>query len=142
MFEHKARLHPGRLGPSAFRFVAPFAIAFAVACGGGGSDSPTNPGNPGNPGTPGTPGTPTATTSVDLQGSTFKPADIQVSPSAVVTFTNLDGIDHTVTFDNTAIASIGRFSSGAQTVTMPAATGTYAYHCTIHAGMKGTVLVK
>lgn len=139
MLQLKGTSYPGRLGPSSVRFVAPLVMAFAVACGGGGSDSPTNPGNPGNPSNP---GTPIVTTSVDLQGSAFKPADIQVSPGATVTFTNLDGINHTVTFDNTTITSIDAYATGAKTVTMPTATGTYAYHCTIHAGMKGTVLVK
>jgi plastocyanin len=59
-----------------------------------------------------------------------------------VTFTNLDGINHTVTFDNTSITSIDAYSSGAKTVTMPSATGTYAYHCQLHGNMKGTVVVK
>lgn len=120
-----------------------FALAaFAIACGGGGGGGPTNPGNPGNPGTPGTP-SPTVTTSVSLQNIAFVPADIQVSPGATVTFTNLDGINHTVTFDNTSITSIDAYSTGARTATMPTTPGTYAYHCAIHpTTMKGTVLVK
>jgi plastocyanin len=47
-----------------------------------------------------------------------------------------------VTFDNTSIASVDAYATGSRTVTMPTATGTYAYHCTIHPSMKGTVLVK
>jgi len=117
-------------------------IVLAAACGGsGGSDTPTNPGTPGNTGTPGTPA-PVATTSVSLQNSTFNPPDIQVSPGATVTFTNNDGINHTVTFDNTSISSVDAYSTGAKTVTMPTAPGTYTYHCAIHGPMKGTVLVK
>ena len=139
MFARSLFLNTRRLGPSSLRFVSPFVIALAVACGGGGGDTPTNPGNPG---TPGNPGGPTQTTSVDLQGTAFKPADIQVSPGATVTFTNLDGIPHTVTFDNTSITSIDSYSSGAKTVTMPTAPGTYAYHCNFHGVMKGTVVVK
>jgi len=131
-----------RLAPVSLRLVSPLLIVFALACGGGGGGPTTPPGGtPGNPGTPGTPN-PTTTTSVNLQNNAFSPADIQVSPGATVTFTNLDGIDHTVTFDNTSITSVGAYTSGSKTVTMPGATGTYAYHCTIHAGMKGTVAVK
>jgi plastocyanin len=139
MFARTFILDPSRVGPRSLRLLSSLLIAGALACGGGGGDTPTNPGNPGNPG--GTPA-PVATTSVNLQSNAFSPADIQVSPGATVTFTNLDGYAHTVTFDNTSISSIGSYSSGAQTVTMPTATGTYAYHCQIHGSMKGTVVVK
>jgi len=129
--------------PRSPRYVVLTALfAFAAACGGsGGSDAPTNPGTPGNTGTPSTPA-PVATTSVSLQNNAFSPTDIQVSPGATVTFTNLDGYNHTVTFDNTTIASVDQYATGAKTVTMPTAPGTYAYHCQIHGAMKGTVLVK
>lgn len=133
-----ARLH---LRPVRLRLVTTALVVFSIACGGGGSGTPTNPGNPGNPGTPGTPA-PIVTTSVSLQNTAFNPADIQVSPGATVTFTNLDGINHTVTFDNSSIASVDQYASGSRTVTMPATPGTYAYHCLIHPVMKGTVLVK
>ena len=85
--------------------------------------------------------TPTLTTSVTMQNIAFAPASIQVSPGAVVTWTNNDNIQHTVTFDGT-VGAIAAFSTGAKTLTMPTTTGTYAYHCTIHAGMSGTVTVK
>ena len=123
-------------------FLTVALVAAALACGGGGSgDTPTNPGNPGNPGTPGTPA-PIVTTSVSLQNTAFNPADIQVSPGATVTFTNLDGINHTVTFDNASISSIDQYTTGERTVTMPTTPGTYTYHCQLHGAMKGSVLVK
>ena len=113
------------------------ALVFAAACGGGGgSDGPTTPI------IPTTPNTPVATTNVSLQSNLFNPADIVVAPSAVVTFTNTDNIAHNVTFANQNIASVDNWSSGARTVTMPAAAGTYSYTCTIHAGMNGTVKVQ
>ena len=77
-----------------------------------------------------------------MKNSTFSPATIQVSSGAVVTFTNSDGFSHNVTFANTAIASTANFSSGSQALTMPAAAGVYAFRCTIHGGMTGTVTVK
>jgi plastocyanin len=112
------------------------AVAACGGGGGGGSDNPTGPG------TPVPPITPTATTSVNLQNSTFTPSAIVVSPSAVVTFTNSDGISHNVNFASTAITSIGDWASGDRTATMPVAPGTYSYTCTIHAGMNGTVKVQ
>jgi plastocyanin len=110
-------------------------VAIATACGGSASTSPTV-------GPPSTPAVPTATTSVTIASLSFTPASIAVSSGAVVTFTNNDAITHNVTFDNSSIGGSGNFSSGAKTLTMPAAAGAYTYKCTIHASMTGTVTVK
>ncbi len=59
-----------------------------------------------------------------------------------MTFTNNDGINHDVIFANQAITPVGVWASGARTVAMPAARGTYSYTCTLHAGMNGTVKVE
>jgi plastocyanin len=142
MFARTFIMYRSRIGPRSLGLLSSLLVAGALACGGGGGDTPTNPGNPGTPGNPGGTPSPIVTTSVNLQNSAFNPPDIQVSPGATVTFTNLDGINHTVTFDNTSIASIGAYTTGSQTVTMPTATGTYSYHCNFHPTMKGTVAVK
>ena len=113
------------------------ALVAAAACGGGSSD-----GLPTTPIIPTTPNNPIATTSVSLQSSQFNPADILVAPSATVTFTNSDGINHNVIFANQAITPISEWASGARTTTMPAAAGTYNYTCTLHPGMNGTVKVQ
>lgn len=111
-----------------------------AACGGGSSNNTgTNPGGGGGGG--GT--TPVVTNSVSLANLAFNPSAILVSGGSTVTFTNNDvGTVHNVTFDATSITSIGDFSSGSRTTVMPTATGTYAYHCTRHAGMAGTVQVQ
>ena len=77
-----------------------------------------------------------------MTGSAFSPPDIQVAPGATVTFTNQDNFNHNVTFTAAGITSIPNYSSGAKTAVMPAAAGTYAYRCTIHPGMQGTVKVQ
>jgi plastocyanin len=125
-----------------FSRIAALSLAVVLAaCGGSSGGSSTPP--PTSPGT-GTPGltNPTVTTSVAIQNTAFNPTDIQVVPSAVVTFTNNDNIAHNVTFSNSAIASVPNFNSGSRTVAMPATAGTYTYSCTIHSGMTGSVLVK
>lgn len=82
------------------------------------------------------------TTSVTLQGSAFVPPAIRVSPGAIVTWTNADGIAHNVTFASSAIANITAWTSGARTATMPGSAGTYNYTCTLHSGMAGSVQVQ
>lgn len=86
--------------------------------------------------------TPVVTTSVSMKNTSFTPAAIQVSPGAIVTFTNLDGVDHNVTFSSGGVTGSGNFSSGVKSLTMPTAPGTYGYQCTLHAGMSGTVKVQ
>ena len=111
-------------------------LVAALACGGS-SDS-TGPGDGG-----GTTG-PVATTSVTMSGSRFTPAAIRVAPAATVTWTNSDeGTLHNVKFAATA-GGIGTtdFSTGSRSLQMPNAPGTYAYSCTFHTGMNGSVTVQ
>jgi plastocyanin len=120
------------------RFRLVLALVAAAACGGGGGSDA----GPVGPIIPSTPSNPVATTSVSLQNSLFNPADIVVAPSAVITFTNNDNIQHNVIFSNQGIAPIDVWTSGSRTTAMPATAGTYSYTCTIHAGMNGTVKVQ
>jgi plastocyanin len=85
---------------------------------------------------------PVVTTSVALRNIAFNPRAIQVTPGATVQFTNNDGIAHNVTFSSISITGATDFTSGSLSVVMPVTPGTYAYHCTIHSGMTGSVLVQ
>jgi plastocyanin len=85
---------------------------------------------------------PVITTNVDVKNIAFSPHAIQVAPGATVQFTNDDGIAHNITFTSTSIAGATDFSTGTRSVVMPDTPGTYAYHCTIHPTMTGTVLVQ
>ena len=84
-----------------------------------------------------------------MEGSAFNPASRTVTVGTMVTFTNKDGITHTVTSSSvpgTAAAIFsGNIAGGGtfqQTLTV---AGTYEYYCTIHgspgAGMHGTIIV-
>jgi plastocyanin len=77
----------------------------------------------------------------DPQGWHFAPATVAVRVGGTVTWTNPAGNEiHTVTADGGAFDS-GVLSAGdtfQQTFTAP---GTVAYHCTLHAWMKGEITV-
>ncbi len=81
-----------------------------------------------------------ATDRVSIRNMSFQPADIQVTVGTTVTWQNGDGVSHTVTSDG------GMFDSGllkdgdSFTFTFTAA-GTFTYHCAVHPGMRGSVLV-
>ena len=81
---------------------------------------------------------PVAATIVDL---TFQPPVIEVDAGTSVTWTNEDGVPHTVTartadFNSGVMQEGGTFS---QTFDAP---GTFDYFCAVHPSMSGTVVVR
>jgi plastocyanin len=109
-------------------------LLFAAACGSD-SDSPT-------PTAP-APSGPAVTIpkGAEVLGSqAFAPNPLDITAGSTVTWTNTDSIDHTSTSDTNAWSS-GDIAPGKQfSVSFPAA-GTFTYHCSIHPGMVGTVVV-
>jgi cytochrome c peroxidase len=94
-----------------------------------------------NPFVPGSIAAPTGPT-ITMKANAFSPTFITVKAGAVVSFLNIDNEWHTATFDNPAIASTPRFTSGVKTVTMPMALGAYTYHCVVHGvAMSGSIIV-
>lgn len=82
----------------------------------------------------------TATNAATIKGFSFQPDVLKVKVGAKVTWTNDDTIAHTVTADTNSFAS-GNLQPGGSfsfTFTRP---GTYAYHCSIHPSMHGSVVV-
>jgi YVTN family beta-propeller protein len=84
---------------------------------------------------------PEATTgAVSIAQFAFQPATLTVASGQSVTWTNADPVQHTTTSDSPGWDS-GPLSPGA-TFTMTFTTpGTYAYHCSIHPFIHGTVIV-
>ena len=80
-------------------------------------------------------------TQTAIDNFSFMPATVTVSAGTTVTWTNHDGVQHTVTatdksFDSGAIDTNGMFS---HQFTTP---GTYAYHCSIHPTMTAQIIVQ
>ena len=80
------------------------------------------------------------TNSVTISNYSFGPAAIKVKAGTTVTWTNQDGVEHTVTGDNGGPSS-ALFGRGASYTYTFAKAGTYTYHCMPHPYMKGTVVV-
>ena len=102
------------------------------SCGksGGGYGTTTN--NPPNPSSP---------NAVNIVNMSFSQANLTVNAGTTVTWTNKDAMDHTVTADNGSFDS-GHIAPGAKYSKSFPTAGTYAYHCTLHAGMTGSIVVK
>jgi plastocyanin len=78
---------------------------------------------------------------VSIADFSFQPATLTVPVGATVKWTNNDSTGHTVTADDGSFKS-ERLGSGAAYSQTFATAGTFAYHCSIHPGMKGTITVQ
>lgn len=114
----------------------------AIACGGDYSSPPASP----SPTPAPAPGTPSSSVTIPMGASTlgnkaFAPDDVNVAAGATVTWMNTDAVSHTSTsdasgWDSGVVAPGGQFAVAFQT------PGTFRYHCAIHPGMIGTVVVR
>ena len=67
---------------------------------------------------------------------------VSVSPGSTVTVKNEDSQAHTVTSDQAGLFDAVVPGGGNVVFTAPTTAGNYAYHCTYHSNMHGTLLVK
>jgi plastocyanin len=77
---------------------------------------------------------------VSIAAFSFQPAAITVAVGTTVTWTNNDSAGHTVAADDGSFKS-DTLAAGATFSQTFAAAGTFAYHCSIHSSMTGTVTV-
>ncbi|MBA3823864.1 MAG: cupredoxin domain-containing protein [Ktedonobacterales bacterium] len=82
----------------------------------------------------------TGVTQVALSNFAVGPANIQVPIGTTVTWTNGDDAPHSVTFNN-GMADSGLFKKGQTYQYTFTKAGTFTYHCTVHPGMVGRVVV-
>lgn len=83
---------------------------------------------------------PMAGNTVDIANFAFSPATLTVKVGTTVTWTNQDSAAHTVTSD-TGLFDSGNMPQGKSFSYTFTTAGTYAYHCTYHAMMKGSIVV-
>jgi plastocyanin len=112
-----------------------------VACGGGSSSSPTTPTTP-------TPAPATGSTPVSipvnartLGSAAFVPNPLTIATGTTVRWTNNDNIAHDATSTTNVFAS-GTMNPGATYDFTFRTAGTFPYHCTIHSGMVGQIVVQ
>jgi len=84
---------------------------------------------------------PTATATVQIKRSGFAPASVTINANDAVTWRNTDTIDHQVVANGGSFASAILGPGKTYTHTFKGG-GTFRYHDGLHAGLKGTVVVK
>jgi plastocyanin len=84
---------------------------------------------------------------VSISGYTFLPMSVAFpgANGVTVTWTNNDPVQHTVTWDSMTppVSISGNIASNGGTFSalFPNTPGTYTYHCSIHTGMTGSIVV-
>ena len=77
---------------------------------------------------------------VTIKDIAFNPQALQAKVGDTITWTNQDGIAHTVTLDDKSVDS-GNVAPGATFSHAFTKAGSYPYHCEIHKQMTGTITV-
>src|SRR6202166_5317673 len=128
--------------PGTLRYlVGALAVVWLAACGGNttspgsGSTSSTSVGVAGaNLGT--------ATEKISATGQlTFDPAMQTAHVGDIIQWTNTASFEHTITFDSQPSLSDPSLQPGGTWEVKFTTAGTYQYHCSIHSGMVGTIVV-
>ena len=120
------------------------ALAGVLAAGCGGNTSGSGGGAYGGgptttgPTTSGA-GTPASGTTVTIDNFAFSPPSLEAKVGQKVTWTNKQDVAHTVTANGGAFDH--PMPSGATFSFTFTKAGTFAYHCTIHPSMHGTIAV-
>jgi len=83
-----------------------------------------------------------STGAVPIKDFLFEPEAIEVAVGAKITFTNEDDAPHTATSDDSGVFDTGTLTKGESKAVTVKQAGTFAYLCTIHPFMKGTVTVR
>jgi len=78
-----------------------------------------------------------------MRAATFSPTTLTVVKGTNVSFQNNSSVEHNVVFDSQTaqVTDIGDITSGTVVRTFNV-SGTFAFHCTIHAGMTGSITVQ
>ncbi|HEV3214113.1 MAG TPA: plastocyanin/azurin family copper-binding protein [Vicinamibacterales bacterium] len=117
--------------------VAALLVAVMAGCG---SSTPT-------PTTPTTPATPAAVTVTILSAArtlgvaAYVPNPVMVAVGAKLTWSNTDTTTHDMVSD-TGVWDSGRIAGGSQFDFTFQTKGSFPYHCSLHPGMVGTVVVQ
>jgi plastocyanin len=77
---------------------------------------------------------------VEIANFAFHPPTVRIAKGSSVRFANASGVKHTAT--RAGSFDTGKIAPGKSVTVRFAQKGTFAYHCTIHPFMKGTVVVE
>jgi len=113
-------------------------IGLALLAGACGSSSTTAPSSSSNTTTP---SSPSGLVTIFITNGVYAPNPLTVGVGQQINWKNNDTIAHSATSSSFDTGSIPPLSAHDVPVTMSTA-GTFSFHCSIHAGETGTILVQ
>jgi plastocyanin len=116
------------------------AAAMLIAGCGNSTGNASSP--PKSTSTPAKPASGASGSAVSISNFKFAPASLTVKSGAKVTVTNNDSTAHTATADDGNSFDTGTLDPGSSGTISVSKPGSYAYHCSIHPFMKGTIVVQ
>jgi plastocyanin len=120
--------------------VALLAAGTLAGCGSSSSGSGDAAGAA-TPAAPATSASAAAGDALSIAGFSYSPTPLTVRPGQVVTVTNDDSVEHTVTSDLQGLFDADAEHGTPITFKAPAKPGRYTFHCAYHASMHGTLVV-
>jgi plastocyanin len=78
---------------------------------------------------------------INIKDNSFQPSTLTVPAGTAVTWHNQDGVQHTVSSDKQDLFDSGPLAPGKRYTFTFSNPGSYKYHCSIHPGMRGLVVV-
>ncbi|RQW80975.1 MAG: hypothetical protein EHM14_02715 [Methanothrix sp.] len=78
---------------------------------------------------------------VAIKSYSFQPSTLTISAGTTVTWKNHDSASHTVSSNSQGLFDSGTLAPGKDFSFTFSSPGSYSYHCSLHPGMKGTVVV-
>ncbi|MFF6829824.1 cupredoxin domain-containing protein [Streptomyces longwoodensis] len=119
------------------------ALSFATACSNTGGGSKPSTSSPAAPSSVSITESTLGAAQITMRNFAFSPATLTVKAGEKVTVVNEDGATHTVTASQGGAFDTGSIAGGKSgTFTAPSKAGTYAFVCTFHPNMKGTLTVR
>lgn len=120
-------------------------LGVTAGCGGGSSSTPS-PSAPSPTPSPTPSGSASTTVTIPTNARTlgtaaYVPNPATIAQGAVVTWSNTDSTTHDIVSDTGAFDS-GRMAPNDNFKFTFSAKGTFPYHCSIHPGMTGTIVVQ
>jgi plastocyanin len=78
---------------------------------------------------------------VNIKDNSFQPSTLNVPAGTAVTWHNQDSVQHTVSSDKEDLYDSGSLAPGKKYTFTFSNPGSYKYHCSIHPGMQGLIVV-
>ena len=137
-----------RIAARVWGVIAATALVALSGCGSSGGGSGSTPATPSSAAasiaaasTTGSSAGTSATVVITITNFAYQ-GPVSVSPGSTVTVKNEDSQAHTVTSDQAGLFDAVVPAGGNVVFTAPTTAGSYAYHCTYHSNMHGTLVVK